>query len=190
MIFCRSCKKLWPAGSLFCGSCKRSFDGRRCPKLHLSPASARVCVVCGSNELTQAARSMRLGCLSVAFAWLIVLVLLRLGLENITATILTAYRLGDWVFGLVTGRSLSGVLFGLARCLLVTAILLTGMTAMLPKALRQPARTAFSMLANRIVHITFCLLRWGLRSLVRLVHGRGTQPSASNQERAVRERLT
>lgn len=52
MIICRSCFTVWPDEALYCGQCKRSFGGRRCPKGHLSPPSVTACVQCASTELS------------------------------------------------------------------------------------------------------------------------------------------
>ena len=44
-----------PRDALYCGHCARSFGGCRCPQHHLSPPDSKVCVQCGSLELTEAA---------------------------------------------------------------------------------------------------------------------------------------
>ena len=58
MLYCRSCKYLSPSESIYCGSCGRSFGGRRCPNHHLSPPDSRVCVQCGTPELSEATPSL------------------------------------------------------------------------------------------------------------------------------------
>nr|WP_309695483.1 zinc ribbon domain-containing protein [Armatimonas sp.] len=70
MRYCSTCKFMSPRDALYCGHCARSFGGRRCPHHHLSPPDAKVCVQCGSPELTEAA-----GFLSVTGALRTVLLL-------------------------------------------------------------------------------------------------------------------
>jgi RNA polymerase subunit RPABC4/transcription elongation factor Spt4 len=58
MQYCRSCKYLSPTGAIYCGSCGRSFGGRRCPQNHLSPQDSQVCIQCGTIELSETTDSI------------------------------------------------------------------------------------------------------------------------------------
>ena len=57
MRYCLSCKYLSPSDAVYCGHCARSFGGRRCPQHHLSPSDSKVCIQCGTSELTEATGS-------------------------------------------------------------------------------------------------------------------------------------
>lgn len=61
MKLCLSCFHVWPAGAAFCGHCNRTFGGRLCPKKHMSPVTARYCITCGSNKLTDPTTHLSLG---------------------------------------------------------------------------------------------------------------------------------
>lgn len=58
MRYCFKCKYLSPHEAIYCAHCGCSFGGRRCPKQHLSPIDARVCMQCGTSELTTATSSI------------------------------------------------------------------------------------------------------------------------------------
>lgn len=69
MRLCLSCYRLWPREAILCGWCGRSFNGRLCPRRHLSPASARCCVLCGQTPLTEPTASLPLGWLAALLVW-------------------------------------------------------------------------------------------------------------------------
>jgi len=60
LILCLKCKRLWPRGTRFCGTCRSSLGVRLCPDDHPSPLQAQVCTTCGSKRLTTAAPSLNL----------------------------------------------------------------------------------------------------------------------------------
>ena len=72
MRYCFSCKYLSPRQAIYCAHCGGSFGGRRCPQHHLSPADAKVCIQCGTNELTQPSSSFSVsGMVQVALVVLV-----------------------------------------------------------------------------------------------------------------------
>lgn len=73
MRLCLFCYRLWPRDALFCGACGRSFGGRLCPARHLSPRSARVCVQCGRDELSEPTASVPFGWLTLLLSGLCLL---------------------------------------------------------------------------------------------------------------------
>jgi len=101
VILCLNCRKLWPTGTVYCGQCGRSFDGRLCPKGHRSPASSDFCLFCGDTKLSQSTPSVQLGWLTRAGGCVVLLLIVRL-------TVTFGWRL------LVAAASLFGVLFGCA----------------------------------------------------------------------------
>ena len=60
MIFCRSCGRVWPAESVYCGNCGKTFNARICPDGHTNPMFASVCLTCGSRKLTDGTKGRHL----------------------------------------------------------------------------------------------------------------------------------
>ena len=77
MIICLSCYHTWPEGSVFCGNCQRTFHGRRCLDAHLSPSTARYCIICGSPDLSACTKSIRTGPFFRVVAWILALFILK-----------------------------------------------------------------------------------------------------------------
>jgi hypothetical protein len=50
--YCYFCGHLTPGEPVFCNYCGRSYDVKRCPRLHANPRGADVCSRCGSRELS------------------------------------------------------------------------------------------------------------------------------------------
>ncbi|MBI5708227.1 MAG: zinc ribbon domain-containing protein [Armatimonadetes bacterium] len=136
MIICRSCRSAWPDSAHYCGMCKRSFHGRRCPKGHLSPKSATFCLACGSKDLSLAAESTSFGCASRAVAWIVALFLLKVAwplLAMCAGAVLAAF---DWLFGLLFGISASELFWQLASTTF-TLVVLTCVFALLVPGFRK-----------------------------------------------------
>lgn len=136
MIICRSCRSSWPDSALYCGKCKRSFGGRRCPKNHLSPKNAAFCLICGSRELSRPADSLSFGCASRTIAWLVVLILVKLGWPLITLAVVATFNACDWLFGLVFGVRASNLFWQLTTYVLNIAVLV-GVFALLVPSFRK-----------------------------------------------------
>lgn len=68
MILCLRCKRLWPRGTRYCGSCRASLGARFCPHDHESPLAAKCCTACGSKRLTPGVPSLNLRPLSLLLA--------------------------------------------------------------------------------------------------------------------------
>jgi len=92
MKYCRDCRRLWPTEALFCGSCRRSFGGRRCNAGHLSPATASCCTTCGSRKLSLAARHTDLALPVRAVACVVGLLLLKFIFANLWAILAIVVR--------------------------------------------------------------------------------------------------
>lgn len=72
MILCKKCKRIWPAGTVWCGSCRATLGCRQCPDGHKNDLSSRCCTVCGSAKLSRGVQSLNLrGC-----SWIAVLAVL------------------------------------------------------------------------------------------------------------------
>lgn len=104
MILCRTCRSASPDDAQFCEKCGRSFDLRHCPAKHRSSIDASFCAACGSHDLTEPTRCLRLG------TWrrlaLIVLAIVGLGLAF-------PYLLGFVSAGY---QSLAQLILGTWRC--------------------------------------------------------------------------
>jgi len=50
--YCYNCGHLTPGEPFFCNYCGRSYDVKRCPRLHSNPRGADVCSKCGSRDLS------------------------------------------------------------------------------------------------------------------------------------------
>lgn len=80
MIYCLECRHFSPAQSVWCTSCRKTFNGVRCPKGHLTRMVGRehhCCSTCGSEDVSQFARSINLRPLSRGIAWLIAIIIGR-----------------------------------------------------------------------------------------------------------------
>lgn len=74
MILCRKCKRIWPNGTVWCGSCRATLGCRVCPEGHKNDLSSRCCTMCGSAKLSKGVPSMNLR----GFTWIAVLAILAL----------------------------------------------------------------------------------------------------------------
>jgi hypothetical protein len=124
MIHCLSCHRSWPDSALFCGHCKRSFGGRRCPHGHLSPRFATFCTTCGSKELSLATSSFSTQSVSRVVAWVIVLVLLKWILPYTPQILGSLLAAGDWLFGFIFGVRLGVLLVAVFHFCLQLAVLI------------------------------------------------------------------
>lgn len=136
MIICRSCRSAWPDSALYCGKCRRSFGGRRCPKNHLSPKDAAYCLTCGSRELSTAADSLSLGWAARILAWILALALLRLAWPIIAFTAMPILGACDWLSGFLLGTKASELL-GTVVGFMTQLAVLTGVFALLIPGFRR-----------------------------------------------------
>ena len=70
--YCYFCGHLTPGEPAFCNYCGRSYDVKRCPRLHANPRGADVCSKCGSRELSTPQPK-------VPASWKLLAILVRLG---------------------------------------------------------------------------------------------------------------
>jgi hypothetical protein len=71
--YCYNCGHLTPGEPVFCNYCGRSYDVKRCPRLHANSRGADVCSKCGSRELSRPQPK-------VPAAWKLLAILIRMGL--------------------------------------------------------------------------------------------------------------
>lgn len=180
MIICRSCRSSWPDTADYCGKCRRSFGGRRCPKGHLSPKGATYCLSCGSKELSQAAESVSFGAAAKLAAWCVALLLLRVlwpVLGFIAGLLLGAC---DWLFGAIFGVRASNLIWQ-GLCLALNLFVITGIFALLIPGFRRNlpsmARLAFNMLRT-FWKLALPALRFAFRSTRTLVQGVHHEPKS------------
>ena len=173
MIICRSCHSAWPDTALYCGKCKRSFGGRRCPKGHLSPRGSTYCLTCGSKDMSVPADSVSFGLASKVIAWCLAVVLLKVCWPVLG--IIAALLLGvcDWLFGLIVGVRASD-LFWQLFCLLLNLAVLTGIFALMIPGFRRnlPSISRFGWkLARAVWKLGYPALRLAFRALKSLIQG-------------------
>ncbi len=148
MIRCDRCRKLWPKGTVFCGSCGGSLGCRICPQGHQSPVNAKCCTTCGSHKLSDGVQSTNLRPrLSIALGLLGIAGVAFL-LPPIVSSIQTAdlsLPSLDGVLRLIFIISVAAFLFGGQKgrkavirfywgaCKLVTRALVSFATSLIPK---------------------------------------------------------
>ena len=67
MKYCYQCGRITPGEPIYCNSCGRSYDVKRCPRGHANPRSAEACSICGSRDLSTPQPRVPLGVRFVAF---------------------------------------------------------------------------------------------------------------------------
>jgi hypothetical protein len=75
MIVCLACRHASPDGSLYCAYCARSLNCRLCEERHRNALGALCCTTCGSLQLSDGTRALRLGWVSALCAGLVALLL-------------------------------------------------------------------------------------------------------------------
>jgi len=109
MIQCGSCGKLWPEGTVWCGSCRKTLGKRLCSEGHENPLDVSCCTVCGSNKLTPAtpSRSLRPATWLVVAAVSLILLPCALGALEGVAHSLWCWLLNTFLAPLATLAFLS-----------------------------------------------------------------------------------
>jgi hypothetical protein len=74
LILCKKCKRIWPGGTVWCGSCRATLGCRICPEGHKNELLSRCCTICGSAKLSKGVPSVNLR----GFTWIAVLTVLVL----------------------------------------------------------------------------------------------------------------
>src|SRR6185369_9276748 len=100
MIFCPACRRLWPKGTAYCGSCGASLGKRFCPDGHENRLDVQACTTCGSRKLTRGSRGIQLRplgwLLGLGIAWLVwrwcAVPLLHILWDGLAHIVLTALR--------------------------------------------------------------------------------------------------
>ncbi len=101
MMLCRSCGRISPGEPTFCEGCGKSFNAAVCPAKHASSAGASHCSTCGSTELSEPAKGIRLSAPNRILAILVGLILFKIftpllpGLFGLFAKVIA------WLFGAV-----------------------------------------------------------------------------------------
>lgn len=110
MIFCRSCKRVSPHKSRFCGHCAKSFGGRLCPKGHKNPVFANCCTECASTELSTSTNFVSVRPLTFVFSTLVVLTVLKWSVSHFDEIATVLLAIFDWSLNYVTGESAMSLL--------------------------------------------------------------------------------
>jgi len=124
MTICLSCYHCWPESAIYCGSCQRTFQGRRCPHAHLSPKDARYCIECGTSDLSVPTKWITTGWVCRLAAWMVAFCFLKpllILIGKLCLGILAVCLLMSLLLRLLFGRS--GVVGGLIGPLLIGHLL-------------------------------------------------------------------
>lgn len=109
------CKRLSPAGSLYCGFCSRSFGARYCQNKHANAPAVRCCTTCASPMLSESTNFLSLkwiglalsgGTAVLAWKWLIAHLALALALIGAVAAWILAVLLNTTPCRVVQGAHL------------------------------------------------------------------------------------
>lgn len=161
MRICLTCRNASPVDALFCLNCGRSFGGRICDKHHRSPAASRYCIACGSSDLSRSTRSLDTGCLFRVIGWLLVVVCLKLLLENTGAIFSFLSTIAMFVFG--------GLIFQLGW--LVVVWLATWLLLRLTLGDNSQVTKGYLAISRRVGSWFVFGLTWTIKTLVRLILG-------------------
>lgn len=52
MIQCLKCNRVWPTGTVWCGTCKATLGVKLCPDGHINQPICQCCTTCGKNPLS------------------------------------------------------------------------------------------------------------------------------------------
>ncbi len=167
MIICRSCRTAWPDTAQFCGNCKRSFGGRRCPKGHVSPRSARFCVVCGSKELSEGTRSFSFGPTAKIGAWILAALIFKFTLPWLGVVAASLLSVANQLAGFVLGvEPIQLFVTGFCACLQIGVLI--GVFALLCPGFRTQL-PALGRLVGRSIRFLWGLALPVLKSSGRLL---------------------
>lgn len=79
MKYCLGCRRANPSKSLYCTGCGCMLGLRACEEGHENPLEAQFCATCGSAELVEGSRCLKLGCVTVLVNALFASLLLWMG---------------------------------------------------------------------------------------------------------------
>jgi hypothetical protein len=114
MILCCSCRHVSPKGSRYCGYCSRSLNVTYCPDGHENSRGVLCCTTCGTPQLSEGTRALRLH-------WLGSLVTAGLLVGAWKLTLPHLGTLLSWLFG--AGLGVAGFLLNTTpACLQATAL--------------------------------------------------------------------
>jgi hypothetical protein len=60
LILCLKCKRMWPQGTLWCGTCRSRLGARECEDEHTTPLKSTCCTTCGSTRLSPGVPALNL----------------------------------------------------------------------------------------------------------------------------------
>lgn len=122
MNLCRSCRRLSPHGSRFCGQCGRSFGCRVCPKGHASPPYSNACTACGSTDLSVSVKYRTLRPPTLLLSAFLSLVVMKVVVANFGLLAGITLNICDWVMGFVTGATLADLAFSIVHFALLSVL--------------------------------------------------------------------
>ncbi len=163
MRLCLTCLHLSQAGSIYCGSCGRSFGVRLCGSKHANAPHAHFCTTCASPALSEPTRFLRLGWVSVGLSVLGLLIAWRWTLAHLGTAGAGAWAAASWILAVLLGTSPCAVDHGVraAFTLLIAAWVLGHFMTLLPEGGGTIGRTLRAAPAS--------VLRWGFLATGRLV---------------------
>ena len=126
--YCYNCGHLTPGEPAFCNYCGRSYDVKRCPRMHSNPRGADVCSKCGSRELSRPQPKV-----PAALKLLAILIRLGLGLLLVCATL-------AFLIALARSPQFQRTFVGFGLLLLALWIVWTKLPDWLQDALRHTVR--------------------------------------------------
>ncbi len=167
MIYCRTCRTVWPTGTVYCGKCQGSLGVRICPSGHSNPRFVTACLTCGKPELSKYAPCLRIGCLSQVLAWLVALTLIRFGIAHVGSLLLLVWGMFEHLFAFLFQAQFRDVVRNAMGFFVEAAVIL----GFLHLALGERARPLFTLYRFVDRSVRLCL-RWfvvAVKALVRRV---------------------
>lgn len=175
-MFCIHCRRISPAGSVFCAYCPgapRSFNGVRCGSGHTCPIGIQTCPTCGSTEFSEWTRGIPTAWLAKLATLLLLLGGWKIGLAHLGSILDVIETVAAYCFGVLTNTNRTTLPFlvqtGLFYALLGWILgwwlrLLPGGGGAVGTLLRNLPVTAFRLLVRWLPRL---LLSMG-RAIVRL----------------------
>jgi len=174
MRLCLTCLHLSRAGSIYCGSCGRSFGVRLCGNKHANAPHVHFCTTCASSSLSEPTRFLRLGWVSAGLSVLALLTAWRWILAHLGAVAAGAWAAASWILAVLLGTSFCAVDHGVraALALLIAGWILGHFLTLLPEGggtVGRGLRAAPASVLKWALLATGRLARLGGRGLRRLL---------------------
>ncbi len=167
MKYCRSCRRIWPSGALYCGTCHRTFGARLCPKGHRNPVGARSCTTCGNRKLTTPVRSFDLHFPALLIAMGLALILLRLMIQHLDLLLSITRRFANAITSFLFGASMGEIVGSSLRIAVIGCLVWLAIRKMVGggdtvKAIEKGARNLAIWAVQFGVAILKAVFRWAI----------------------------